>query len=238
MKPFHFICSVFISLLFLSLCVNIFFFISNRQQYAVISVPDGDSIDLIGGQRIRLLGIDAPEHGRCMAQEARNALASRAIGKTVRLKETVKDSYGRTLAIVIIEDFPQWISYLRWQIFYALHKTSQESPDPDPLLNRAMLRSGLARSTGSGGSYNTVFKQAEAKAKAEKRGIFSPVCRQDIPPNTCSIKGNSRDGKKYYYPPECSQYSQVIIDLSYGDTWFCSPYEAAKAGFHISPVCK
>ncbi|MCL4360017.1 hypothetical protein M1555_02055 [Patescibacteria group bacterium] len=36
---------------------------------AVVAVSDGDSPDLADGRRVRLLGLDAPERGRCMAEK-------------------------------------------------------------------------------------------------------------------------------------------------------------------------
>src|SRR3990167_10534897 len=91
---------------------NVYFFIDLWQRNIVVSVPDGDSLQLKDGRRIRLLGIDAPEKGRCMADEARAKLAELTKGRHVRLKNVVTDDYGRQLATVIIEDWPAWIGYM------------------------------------------------------------------------------------------------------------------------------
>ncbi len=71
-------------------------------RWFVVSVPDGDSLQLKDGRRIRLLGIDAPEKGRCLSQEARELLGYLAKGKHVILKDIQTDDYGRVLANVFV----------------------------------------------------------------------------------------------------------------------------------------
>ena len=89
-------------ILLASLLLNVGFLISSWRAQVVISVPDGDSLQLRDGRRVRLLGIDAPEKGRCMAEEAREQLSYLARGKHVRLKDRVTDDYGRVLANVFV----------------------------------------------------------------------------------------------------------------------------------------
>lgn len=59
------------------------------------------------------------------------------------------------------------------------------------------------------------------------------------PEKRSSIKGNIDDNiqKKTYYLPTCNNYSQVVIDLSTDDQWFCTEQEALKAGFTKSKTC-
>lgn len=113
---FHYIVPVFIVFLILSLAGNGYGFYRIWQGNRVTAVPDGDSIDLADGRRIRLLALDAPERGRCMADDAKAGLTALVLGRHVRLKNTVKDSFGRTLAIVIIEEPRAWLDYLRWKL--------------------------------------------------------------------------------------------------------------------------
>jgi endonuclease YncB( thermonuclease family) len=213
-----------------SLCLNIFFFYQQYERTRVIAVPDGDSIQLADGRRVRLLGIDAPERGRCLADEAREKLRSLALGKHVRLKDTVTDDYGRVLAIVIVEDFPTWISYLT-------DRAQGRALKLDPLVNRAMLAAGLARNTFTAEKdYAPTLKQAYDEAKSAKRGIFSSMCRTEAA-GECTIKGNVRDGKKTYHLPGCDNYTQVIVDEAFGDHWFCTEEEALSAGFTRASGC-
>lgn len=208
----------------LALLGNILFAVNNWQRNIVVSVPDGDSLQLQDGRRIRLLGIDAPEKGRCMADQAREKLVDLALGKRVGLKNLITDDYGRTMAMVIVQD---------WKL-----------PGTRPgleagLLQYTLLAAGLARNRSSvSNPYHQVLKDVGEAAKAAKLGIWSDTCRGEKPvSDDCTIKGNTRAGEKYYYLSSCSQYDQVLIDRAFGDSWFCSEQEAKKAGFIQAPSC-
>ena len=192
---------------------NVYFFIDLWQRNIVVSVPDGDSLDLADGRRIRLLGIDAPEKSRCMADEARQKLVGLALARHVRLKEIVKDDFGRQLAIVIVDSVA---------------------------LQEHLLLSGLARNESSSGNpYNQLLKDVQEVAKAAKLGIWSDACRGAISGDeSCTIKGNIRAGKKTFFLPDCPNYPDVIIDRSFGDAWFCTETEAMNAGFTPASSCR
>lgn len=201
-------------ILIFSLFLNGVFIVREWQQNIVTSVPDGDSLQLADGRRVRLLGIDAPERDQCMATEAREKLRSLVMGKIVKLEDTVTDDYGRILANIIVEDF--WTH---------------------PLLNRTLVSAGLAKYIYVQSPYSQVLKDSMESAKSNKLGIWSETCRQSSPINDCVIKGNTRDGKKVYHLPDCDNYDQVIVDQSYGDAWFCSEKEAIAAGFRKASGC-
>lgn len=75
-------------------------------------VPDGDTIHLEDGRRVRLLGIDAPEMGRdggrdqYYARESRDYLRRLINGRPLRLESDNQkpDRYGRLLAYVFLPD--------------------------------------------------------------------------------------------------------------------------------------
>lgn len=220
-------------ILVFSLLINFIFLFTQWQRNVVVSVPDGDSLQMADGRRVRLLGLDAPEKGLCMATEAQEALAVAAKGRHMRLKNVVTDDYGRQLANVIIEDLPTWFSYLRQKFIQRI----PSDPVPDPYLNRMMVSHGLARYSGSTKSeYYTTLKGALNHAKESKLGIWSVSCRRTSNPE-CAIKGNIKSGKKVYHFPDCDHYALTIIDTSYGDRWFCTEEEAVKAGFSKASGC-
>jgi hypothetical protein len=128
-----------------------------------------------------------------MADEARTKLVELAQGRYVRLKNVVTDSYGRMLAIAIVEDLPTWFGYMRWKFFGNVLAR-------DPLLPRALLSSGLARNRSSmSNPYNQVLRDAEEIAKS-KTWCLGDTCRGLVSGNAdCTIKGNTRAGEKYYY---------------------------------------
>lgn len=219
-----------------SLAFNIIFFVREYQSNRVVAVPDGDSLDVADGRRVRLLGLDAPEIGRCMSREARDRLAEIALGKHIRLKNIVRDDYGRILANVIVEEPVEWGKYLIWYFGKNLGFTLSEKPDP--MLNMVIVKEGLAKFTFAGSIYYKVLKEAHQIAMTKKIGIYSPDCRQMVAPNpSCGIKANIRNGKKLYHLPACSNYSDVIVDTSFGDQWFCSEEEARRADFTRASGC-
>ena len=82
------------------------------QEAVVAQVVDGDTVVLENGQKVRLLGIDAPEMERegqpadFLAHKAKQVLAELVEGKRVRLEydRLRYDRYGRTLAYLFLLD--------------------------------------------------------------------------------------------------------------------------------------
>lgn len=75
----------------------------------VTQVVDGDTLDVrIGSktERVRVIGIDAPERGDCYAGSATAAATHLAYGKRVVLRgdptQATRDRYGRLLAYVVL----------------------------------------------------------------------------------------------------------------------------------------
>jgi endonuclease YncB( thermonuclease family) len=73
----------------------------------VTSILDGDTIEALHNQhpeRIRLNGIDCPEKGQPYGKRAKQAAFTLVFGKEVTLQTYGKDTYGRTLADVLLPD--------------------------------------------------------------------------------------------------------------------------------------
>lgn len=69
-------------------------------------VVDGDTIDVEGVGRIRLVGVNTPERGEPGYQNATDYVKAMVLGKTVCLDiddEKNYDKYGRILAVVYID---------------------------------------------------------------------------------------------------------------------------------------
>ena len=77
-----------------------------------VRVIDGDTIELDGGERVRLIGVNAPESVdprrpvERFGKEASEFTRRLAEGKSVRLEydEETQDRYGRTLAYIYLPD--------------------------------------------------------------------------------------------------------------------------------------
>ncbi len=96
--------------LFLFLCVLLSFSVSYAEDAYVKKVIDGDTIVLSNGEKVRYIGMDAPElHHKnkdvvAMGEKAKEFNASLVGGKKVRLEYDVEqyDKYGRVLAYVYV----------------------------------------------------------------------------------------------------------------------------------------
>src|SRR6266511_2500733 len=123
----------------------------------VTYVVDGDTVDvrLTSGrtERIRLIGIDTPERGRCDAAEATTYARSLAQGRAAVLQgdatQPTRDRYGRLLAYV-------WIG--------------------DRDLGYQQLARGLARVY----VYDRAFQRAERAGKTRSDGIWH-ACTSPAP---------------------------------------------------------
>ena len=75
---------------------------ANNPVYKVTEVIDGDTIVLLGGERIRFIGMNTPEEGMYFYAEARDVLKIMILEKEVWLEKDVSehDQYGRKLRYV------------------------------------------------------------------------------------------------------------------------------------------
>ncbi len=202
-------------LFLLSLLFNILFVGKELSDQTVEKILDGDTFILNNGERIRLLGIDAPEKTRCGATEATEALSKLILGKPVRITESRRDEYGRKMGLVYFGTI---------------------------LINESMLYSGWARPDYSKNSQTERLKAAYRATSEDNRGINSTQCKKTTqkPPNpTCVIKGNIDQGTwdHFYHLPTCRHYNQIVLNLDSGENYFCSQKEAQDAGFKLAPDC-
>jgi endonuclease YncB( thermonuclease family) len=73
----------------------------DRLQNTVTMVYDGDTVQTADGQRVRYLGVDTPERGQPLAEEATALNKELVLMRQVRIAPCAakpKDKYGRTLA--------------------------------------------------------------------------------------------------------------------------------------------
>jgi endonuclease YncB( thermonuclease family) len=188
-------------LLLSSLSLNGYYFLSQNHAMTVVDVHDGDTFTLGDGQRVRLLGADAPELGKCGSEESKNRLSSLVLGKTIQITEEKRDMYGRRMGLV-----------------YA----------GNTLVNEIMLRDGLARPDYTKNSQNEKLKAAYKEATENSRGIHSTLCKHLSPTPTspnCTIKGNidKATWEHFYHLPKCRHYNQIVLDEDIGEGFFLAP---------------
>lgn len=73
--------------------------------HTVIRVIDGDTVELEGGERLRLIGIDTPEHGEPFFDSAKIFLSNMVLNQKVRvgLGYRKRGSYGRLLGYIYLD---------------------------------------------------------------------------------------------------------------------------------------
>ena len=74
-------------------------------RFIVNKVIDGDTVELLGGDKLRLLSIDTPERGDPLYEEARSFLSNLTLGRTaeIRFANRRRDRYGRLLGYLYID---------------------------------------------------------------------------------------------------------------------------------------
>lgn len=127
----------------------------------VVAVIDGDTIDVLKDNkpvRIRLHGVDCPEKGQAFGAKAKQETSSMAFGKQVKVVEKDTDTkYKRVVGdVTVIWDGKN--------------------------LSQELVKSGLAWWYKQYALDDKAMAELEAKAKAEKKGLwssFDPIRPQD-----------------------------------------------------------
>ena len=80
--------------------------ISEKEDVIVTDVTDGDTFKIQNGQKVRLIGINAPEKNEKYYQESTKYLESLVLNKEVTMEKDVSDTdrFGRLLRYVYLED--------------------------------------------------------------------------------------------------------------------------------------
>ncbi|SDE27731.1 Endonuclease YncB, thermonuclease family [Mucilaginibacter pineti] len=80
----------------------------NTYPYKVVKIKDGDTIGLLSSDNqemtVRLAEVDCPEKTQAYGQAAKKFTSDLCFGKYVKLIGNVHDRYGRTVALVILDD--------------------------------------------------------------------------------------------------------------------------------------
>ena len=219
--------------LFLTLAVACHSTAVGEFEGTVTRVWDGDTVTVSSegrDVRIRLAGIDAPEHDQPYGEAATDRLIRLLDGHSVRVEGDKKDRYGRLVAKV-------WVQPADCR---SCGKTLDAS--------LGMLTTGLAwwyryykdeQSPEDRGRYE--FAETEAKAKGV--GLWqdpNPTAPWDWlrgeratreRPSSCDIKGNVSSNGRIYHLPGQEYYDRTTITPSKGERWFCTEAEARAAGW-------
>lgn len=187
-----------------------------------LAVIDADTVD-VGGVRVRLFGIDAPEIGQtctdaagvdwpCGAWAAQQVMALYQ-GDTAQCVAVDTDRYGRTVARCVVQGLD---------------------------IGTILVGAGLATAYRD---YSTDYVATEASAKAQHLGIWAGTMQdpaayrhrdRDPAPGGCAIKGNISDNGRIYHVPGGRSYRDTQIEEARGERWFCTEVDATAAGWRAA----
>jgi endonuclease YncB( thermonuclease family) len=209
-----------------------------------VDITDGDSFE-IGGTRIRLHAVDAPEgrqtcvrNGslwRC-GEEAAAKLRSLVAGRTVTCTRKDTDNYGRMVAVCSNGAADLGEQMVTAGLALAYRQYGNDYVDAENAAHAA--RRGLWAGEFTAPSEYRQSQRADSGAAAPRQD--SRPTRQSRPaapgpapstPAGCRIKGNISDNGKIYHLPGSEHYDDTRIDESKGERWFCSEQEARAAGW-------
>lgn len=121
-------------------------------QGIVTQVTDGDSLWITPpgqpGIEVRLRDIDAPEICQAWGPEARRALTDLALNKPATLRPTGRDSYGRTVGVLVVDD-----ADIAQRLVEGGHAWSLRwRNDAGPLVKQERMAKALSRGLHEGGA--------------------------------------------------------------------------------------
>ena len=183
------------------------------------SVIDGDTIE-IGGQKVRLHGIDAPESAQmCIAEsqwrcgeQAARALDKKIAGRAVTCAERGRDKDGLILAVCSAggEDLNAWLVYAGWALAYRQISTDYV---PEEQAARAARRGVWRGSILAPWDWRTRHKVGEQSVN-ERMQMAQPPSEDG--PRTITIRA-ANNGHFYVDAVADGKSIQLIVDT--GATW-------------------
>lgn len=225
------------------------------QKARVVHVTDGDTIDVVIGDRtltVRYIGVDAPEmNAPCYAEATQfNSYLVQSQGRVVYLERDTSetDVYGRLLRYVWLITLDKYVMVNAELVSmgYAVAKAYPPDTRYQPYLTQAQdqaRQNGLTscRITPTPSVTATRVPTPTQPTPTPRPLTATPApateCPQGCvsPPPGCVIKGNiNSSGVKIYHMPGQRYYEQTVIDPGNGERWFCTEQEAMANGWRKS----
>ncbi|SOC10587.1 thermonuclease family protein [Rhodobacter maris] len=184
-------------------------------------VIDGDTL-AIGAEKVRLQGIDAPEHDQTCEDALGRAWPCGAAA-TKRLETLV--GQGEILCEGKERD--------------RYHRLLGTCRAGGQVINAVLVSEGLAEAYRR---YALTYVQQEEAARAARRGIWRGAhlapeafrhgaAHRPERVSGCLIKGNISKNGKIFHVFGAPDYQRTQIDTRKGERWFCSEAEARAAGW-------
>ncbi|WP_338152109.1 thermonuclease family protein [Sulfitobacter noctilucae] len=191
-----------------------------------LRVIDGDTVD-VGGTRVRLHGIDAPERDQpCTTLTGQNwgcgDWVTRQVtdlyqGAQTRCDALDKDRHGRVVARCFIQNRDIGREIVAQGLAYAYRKYSDDY-DLDE-------KAAFVADRGIHGF----------KMQSPARYRLTRIKGRQAPDANCVIKGNiSAKGARIYHVPGQKFYERTGIQPAKGERWFCSEAQARASGWRAA----
>jgi endonuclease YncB( thermonuclease family) len=226
------------------------------------TITDADTI-VIGGETIRLQGIDAPETGQiCLDSrgglwncgiDARDRLIRHIGSRETSYATNGKDAFGRWLATCSTNegDLDAWLvreglglAFIRYSSAYvaeeAVARSAQKGVWTGAFIAPWDWRTRTA-SIAILGLYKPTEEQERlllsSTSQLQPKPSLSPLAQLQEQRAACVIKGNiSSSGERIYHVPGQRYYDKTQINEGKGERWFCTEQEAVGAGWRKAKV--
>ncbi|WP_019955334.1 thermonuclease family protein [Yoonia vestfoldensis] len=189
-----------------------------------IRVIDADTFD-VGGDRVRLFGVDAPELGQpCTigrqtidcGRWAADQVRARFDGQRARCTTRDVDRYGRQVATCDVGgvDLGQVIVAEGWATAYRRYSMLYDLDEK-------------AAAVAARGLWSATMENPESFRATSNAGPAAPDA-------ACNIKGNISNSGRIYHRPGNRDYDRTVINEGSGERWFCFEAEARAAGWRAA----
>jgi endonuclease YncB( thermonuclease family) len=210
----------------------------------VAKVREGDSI-LIGANRIRLEGIDAPSVDQLCLNNSGERWTCGVAARDELIKHTDNKDWtchvirtgrrGRLVSRCEVdgEDIQKWMVKSGWALSYVRQSHDYDADEKAAREAKAGMWQGAFIAPWDWRIRNkkTAILGA-AKPPANAHAILLASASGSVAPSPdCTIKGNVNSaGECIYHKPTSRWYAQIKMQISKGTRWFCSTEEAEAAG--------
>lgn len=230
----------------------------------VVKIADGDTLTILDAQkiqhRIRLQGIDAPEHRQDFGEVSREHLSDLVFGKYVKIDYEKVDQYGRLVGKVWIDGSDECLEQLRAGLAWHYKEYEREQPPDDRQLyasaeqDARLQKRGLWRDPNptppweyrhhKTASFSETESQDDPALDGRGHGDTSgsadrtltstptPAGPARYPQAIDSIRGNKRT--RIYHWPGCENYDDIAL---HNRVPFKNREEAEKAGYRAARNC-